>query len=611
MLALTESHRGVLLLLSTSLVCALAYSESEKFIADIIRNELRERPASTLLVLKRQRQLNCTLKILRPFEIPTLRKDEWTTFPIKYSFKSDVISVVCITELADVILLSALAKDLHHMRESRILIWLQTEPANAKALLETIREQAGSYNFLRLMVLHSNILNDEEPSMLYRLQPFPSPSLVRTTHAIFVDTWRNFMGKSAVILADSLAPYSLLATDHTGKQKFHGFKDRIISEFAKKYNVTLKLKMPLSAIKNLTVTDVFRMTMKGELDLPIRNFAMPPRSPYNSQVEYSSIFQLESVFIVVPCGKEMSLSDVCTGLKTYSTIVLIAYFTFAVLETLFMAAFYRIIRRRYRFSFGNLLINMCAFRGVLGLPIPMARYRNSLSLQQLVMMMSMFSFILSCFFGANLSTLLIKMPHYKRIENFAELRASKLPVNVDENTYNYVKWAMGGEFYENVMPNIQIMPSRQREEQIFSLNTSCAYQISKKMWNVLQMYQQRSELKLMCTSPGLVISHMAAVGYLLNNSVYKMALNEYLDQTHSLGLYKHWYDSGNQKIMWSFPKTNLVDNQSHRPLNMDDLRWLWQLMGFCYVVAGVVFAIEVIAARWLKKPVNRVIIIRN
>ncbi|KAH8312416.1 hypothetical protein KR044_010676 [Drosophila immigrans] len=611
MLAITKINLLLLLLLvfATPFLGSLTYLKpgisKANYIVDIIQNAIKERPTETLLVLKRRQQLNCTVKGLQLLGIPTIRKDELTTFEMKDSFNSDMISVVCMRELADSMLLTVLAKDLNRMRESRIIIWLQTMQPNPTAFLDVIRDQASSHNFLSLMVVHSNSLD------VYRLQPFPSPSLERITDKRFVKTWQNFRGKTAVILADLLPPLSMLTTDRrTGEQKLVGFSDRLISEFAKKYNITLKLRMPLSEVNELEIIDIYGMTINGELDLPIRFFANSPRARL-TQVEYTSVLRLGKILIVVPCGKEMCLSDVYTGLKTYSTIVLIAYFVFAIIETLFVAAFYRIIRRRYRFSYGNLLINMCAFRGVFGLSIPMTRYRSSLSLKQMVMIMSIFSLISSCLFNANLSTLLIKQPHHKQIDNFEQLRKSELEVMVDERSYNFVKWVIDEEFYESVMPNIKMVSSRQRSKMLYSLNTSYAYQTFSDMWMVLDIYQRRYGIKTMCRSPGLLLTDVPISGILMNNSVYSVALNEFMHLTYNMGLYHHWLRSANNRMIETFSKENAIENQEHVPLKINDLKWLWTLMALGYAVAGLVFVGEILTARWQRKQASREIIIRK
>ncbi|KAL7730356.1 hypothetical protein ACLKA6_016597 [Drosophila palustris] len=173
----------------------------EYFLGDVIM----ERPTDTLLILKRRQDNTCLLKEFNTHHlIPTLRLDESTIIRVKDLFNSDAIALVCMSELSDSILLTSLAKDLHRMRETRIIIWLQDNQSNPKKYLDAITDQARTYNFLSLIVLHSTSSNVNDSIIGYRLYPFPKPYLVRIMdlkkHPIFPDFWKDFGNKTAVAL---------------------------------------------------------------------------------------------------------------------------------------------------------------------------------------------------------------------------------------------------------------------------------------------------------------------------------------------------------------------------------------------------------------------------
>lgn len=109
-------------------------------------------------------------------------------------------------------------------------------------------------------------------------------------------------------------------------------------------------------------------------------------------------------------------------------MVLVVYFVFAVIETLIVAATYRLLHQKYRFTYSTLVVNLRAFCGVLGLPLRLNTRRSTLSLQQIVLIMGLFGIIFSCVFNANLSTLLIKQPFRKEIKSFEDLQESDLKV---------------------------------------------------------------------------------------------------------------------------------------------------------------------------------------
>ncbi|KAM8706557.1 hypothetical protein ACLKA7_010770 [Drosophila subpalustris] len=106
----------------------------EYFLGDVIL----EKPTDTLLILKRRHDNTCLLKEFNTHHLtPTLRFDESTIIRVKDLFNSEAIALVCMSELADSMLLTSLAKDLHRMRETRIIIWLQFLVGKYSALVRS------------------------------------------------------------------------------------------------------------------------------------------------------------------------------------------------------------------------------------------------------------------------------------------------------------------------------------------------------------------------------------------------------------------------------------------------------------------------------------------
>lgn len=171
-------------------------------------------------------------------------------------------------------------------------------------------------------------------------------------------------------------------------------------------------------------------------------------------MEYLSNSEIGSILVVIPCGREMRIGDIYKGLKNYSAIVLGAYFIFAIIEVLCVAASNRFFWGRYDFSYSYLFVNLRVFCGVLGLPIRFNRHRSSFSLQQIVLLLGFLRIILTCFFNANLSTLLTKQPQQKQIRNFKGLHESGIPV-ASNKCFTYLMTLEGDkDFISIILPNI-------------------------------------------------------------------------------------------------------------------------------------------------------------
>ncbi|XP_043071165.1 uncharacterized protein LOC122322538 [Drosophila grimshawi] len=461
---------------------------------DIIKKVHKERVIEMLLVMNRRQDINCPLRDINPLELPTLRLDEERNITIKRHFNRKILALVCLSELPDTRLLSALADNLHRMRETPIIILLNSVASNLTKDLQIICETTANYNFIHLIVLHLTSNRIEESIVTYRLQPFPSPTLERIRNIsdghIFPKMWLNFKGKTALFLPDLSMPRSMLATDpRTGEQKLCGSSDRLILEFVKA------------------------------------------------------------------------------------------------------------------------LLNMRAFAGVLGLPMPPRRNRTSLSLQQIVIIMSIFSLVFSCFFNANLSTLLTKHPQNKQIQNLKELRDSGLPIKTDKSAKMNMENAINAEFLKNVLPNSEYLSNKEFRKLLFTLNSSYGYQTFTTAWNVIDKYQRYRQQNVLCTSSGLHVSKNIPTAYVLKkNSIFRQAFDDFINLTWSYGLINYWIEQAKEiMIHLAFAKETTPNNQESKitPLNIEDLKWLWKLLGVCYSLAGLVFMVEKCVAYLQRKRFNR------
>ncbi|XP_030080661.1 uncharacterized protein LOC111597813 [Drosophila hydei] len=444
MLAISSHTYGALLLLLltgflTTYQHSIELGHSEtNYIRNIIEYAHKERPIETLVYMNRRQDLICHSREIKSSGLATLRIDEKSMISVKELYNSEALALVCISELADALLLPTLAQNLDRMRETRIIILLNTMSSNLQEFLRVIGELADNYSFVNVIVLHSTS-DDKDPIVPYRLLPFPSPTFSRVRDVydgyIFPNTWLNFNNKTATYLPDLISPRSLLATNpRTGEQTLSGSSDSFTMEFARRRNINLQFLIPLSEMWNIDFGNVSELTKQGLIDLPTRPFVQKLNT-LPSNLEYDRLSDV-NVFILVPCAKQMKIGDVFKGLRTYFMIVLAAYALFAVLEALTAAATYRITRIQH-FRFLDLILNLHTFSGVLGISMPSRRF-TSISLRQIVIITTVFSLVFTTFFNANLSTLLTKHPYYKEIESYQELRDSGMPIMIDRSFEKFI-----------------------------------------------------------------------------------------------------------------------------------------------------------------------------
>ncbi|KAH8398641.1 hypothetical protein KR215_003698, partial [Drosophila sulfurigaster] len=570
---------------------------------NIVENVLKQKPADTMLLLNRRQNDNCNWNDLRDINIPTIRLDEFTTFEVQESFNSEIIALVCMSELDDLKLLSVLAKDLHRMREARVIIWLQNITSNLNVYLNIIRDHANNSKFLSLLVMHSTSLIGNNSLTAYRLQPFPFPIISKITEfkngELFPKFWKNFRDKTAFAVPGLYAPVSFIRIDkRTGKKYLNGFMDKLIIEFTKKYNINLKILHLQDVMDKSFDSEIIKRTSSGKIDLSMHGRIWKP------YLECTNSLGFTKIFIAVPCGDVMGVENIVQGFKNYFIIILCVYLAFSLIETLHAAATCRIFGRSYRFSWANLLINLNSFRWVLGLSINVHRNRRSMSLHQIILIMSIFSMITTCFFNANVSTFFTKRPTDNKITNFDELRESGIKIVFDKI------------FRDNVLRDIRskqlrinenqavFMSTNERMQLMFAQNTSYAFEVFAKMWDSYDVYQNYINRKTLCKHNSLTIyDTLPFHAVLQNNSVYKKAFNEYIDWSQALGYISHWTTESIQSLS-EFVNPG-KENWHPTPLTYDDLNWMWKLIGLCYAISTIVFIGELCLARIQRNRVPR------
>ncbi|KAH8420910.1 hypothetical protein KR222_009086 [Zaprionus bogoriensis] len=610
--SLNECNLSLLLLLQVFVCVSLNTTKFQRKLAppqtwqisDIIEQAHKDRPIDTMLAMQSRRDRHCNLKDINLKWLPVLQVDESSKIKLKQYYNSEMLALICMSQTKDITLLTTLAANLNRMREARIIIWLHSEASTDTETLRKIGEQADAHNFINLVVLQWVSRDDQAAITAYRLQPFPNSTLQRHSHIadgpIFAGINLNFHGKTAVILPDLLKPRSMLVKDkRTGEQKLDGSSERLIIEFSKKHNIQLRTHRLYRGTRTNIALNILNLTKRGEIDLPIR-YIINEAQGNKFDIEFLSAVEIGSLFFVVPCGQGIDIGDVYSGLKTYSTIVFGAYLLFAILETIIVATTYRLFRKCYRPSYFTVIINLRAFCGVLGLPISLDRYRNSLSMQQLVLVMSLFSLIFSCLFNANLSTLLTKQPRSKQIQSFEELRQSGLPVVLSNDIKSHIESHIDAEFFKTILPNKKVVSNLEYFEALMSLNRNYAYAMIYSIWKPIENYQQFHSIKTLCKSNGLIIVTAVPVsGVLPLNSVYKLALNRFIHRTMEIGLNMHWNAEACRKmISFIFSAESTGSLHVSTALSLDDLKWIWMLSGLGYFIAGLVLIVEICIGRW-------------
>ncbi|XP_017058099.2 uncharacterized protein LOC108099237 [Drosophila ficusphila] len=527
---------------------------------------------------------NCTIEDWRPQGITTIRSNGLNSFKLRKYFRvTELLAVVCISQDSDVKLLNSLALFYEYVRQERIILWMQVKAT--EAILKEVARMAEMHSFLRLVVFEmGNFKNGT--SNVYHLKPFPKPHFQRVGNisdfkGVFIDPSLNFQGKTATLIQKpgSLVHYNV-CYEAMGCFPVMTEEDKQVLEFARKTNLSLRLS--LGNIRDL-IAENYDLQMS------------PGLVSTQDAKKSANSFTIASVIVVVPCGKQRSLRDVLRQLdfKKCALFVLPVYIAFVVVEGLMRVVTLRMSGQTHLQPFLRSLINLRAIGAILGHSIAI-QSRWNFSRRQLFLALSVFGFVFSNFFACKLSALLTKHSRLAQIQNFEELRASGLPVLIDEELLNFIKKELEENFIEKHIPNVVGVTRKFKDEMIIQFNDSFAYVFYKEEFYILDKYQKHLGHKVFCESCNLtIVSNLPKMFYLKRNSLYMKPLRKFVQKVQESGINLHW----KREFLYMAEKhLNISRNRGitrEGRLSFGDFEWLWFLLLCGYGIASLVFLIEV------------------
>ncbi|KAH8346447.1 hypothetical protein KR084_000727 [Drosophila pseudotakahashii] len=317
------------------------------------------------------------------------------------------------------------------------------------------------------------------------------------------------------------------------------------------------------------------------------------------QLEFVNPFCSSSLLVVVPCGSYMSFQDVLqqSGVQKWILYIMVVYLIFVLIEIFILKITFRMSGQANSQTILYPLVNLYAFRAILGLPFPEPR-RSSLSLRQLFLAIIIFGMVFSSFINCKLSAMLTKPFHRPQVTNFQELAASGLPVVMDDYMHSFIESELDPEFVQNIMPNRIVLKFSDRLKMMFSLADSYAYLMIGEKWDVFNTFQRSRGERAYCTSKGLtVIDNWPRMHVLQNNSIFQWPLSRFVMFIQESGITAYWQKNIPQLLEKTF-NIALFSKAHENALSIDQLKWLWYLLILGYTLSVLVFLGEIF---WKKR----------
>ncbi|KAH8284375.1 hypothetical protein KR018_010664 [Drosophila ironensis] len=571
--------RKIILILLLSPILTLETPQAEfKFLSKLLRCIRKYREVQTIYMLQHQETKNCSIENWHPRGMAMLRATELSNFQLKLSFNDyHTLGLICITRESEIDLLDKLSKDYEHMRQERIILWIQIRIS--KEIVRKIEIMSEKYYFTNILMVE--VVNPNNNTFnFYRLNYFPEPKLQKIekmcgTMEMYPRSLVNFQGKAITVLPPGTRPFELNITyGHNKYFPINSNKDLLIIEFARQYNLTLKRT------------------------LNTLNFDLPLSARLIYTLDYKTSvnpFVRVSVVVIVPCGKEHSVQDIFKRLDFEVCVryLLPVYLTFVAVESLILVAKNRLFHLNHRFNYLDPILNMRAICAILGFPFPVSRKWN-LSLRQLLYALTVFGFVFSNFFACKLSAQMTKHLRLPHIKNLEELEASKLPVLIQDHLLHFINTDVDPKFISRKLPNYKAVTQLQLAKNALAMNNNFCYVFVSDFWSLFDNYQNTFGQKSLCHSQNLtIISNLNKMYFLPNNSIFLWPLRRFSHRVFQSGILNHWAKNTPDNFRKLLNVTIDRGPQGKAiPLCFKHFNWLWILLLAGFGLSTAVFILE-------------------
>lgn len=559
-----------------------------KYLNNIVRSMIKLHKMETLVIVKHHLDNNCSLQNWNAHGMGIIRTNDQGKLIMKDTFNSRTLAIICIGQNSHITLLRNVFETFGKVQQKKIILWTQMELK--EKFFQEISKKSRDLKLLNLLVLKA-VTKDK--LLIYRLNPFPSPHFKRIENiwtpndTLFMDTKFNFHGMTAVVKHD----YNwTIQMGNIRKFPISRIEDKEVIEFALKYNLTLQF-----------FNDVERFDIELRKRIILKSNSTQP-------IDSGIPMVFSSLLIVVPCGNYLSIQDVIkvSGIEKWIFYIILVYVIFVLIEITFLGVTILISRQSRHQMIPNTLVNLCAFRAILGLPFPETR-RTSLSLRQLFLAIALFGMIFSIFINCKLSSMLTNPCPRPQVNNFEELKTSGLTVVMDHDAENFIEKEIGVDFFNQYIPKKITLTFTERAKLLFSLKGNLAFTLFSESFAIIESYQRSKGLRAHCTSEDLIVAERVPRIYILgNNSILDRPLRRFIRTMQESGITNHWLKNIPSSLEKNLMQITIpYDRERVHPLSIEHLTWLWCILILGYSISMIVFFVELTLKRRKKNLENR------
>ncbi|CAD7013819.1 unnamed protein product, partial [Ceratitis capitata] len=525
---------------------------------------------------------------------------------LKMHFNHHMLVIVCIeAENMAIDALNALANQLQHIRQTRIILWVEHKAAYLAAvrkrqIVTELFRYAQSLQMLNVIALFGDFGDFESNNLVYTFDAFPSFKLksapLTTGINYFPDKTCQLYGHPLYTLPDQNQPRTLLYRDTNGKLQLSGYVGKLVQAFSQHLNATLRFSQAVTIGENIYQGDQLNRTRSGEIDF---STSLGSYKFFANTYDFSYPFEFAKWLMMLPLERELEVNEMF--LYIFQSQLLRYIIVISVVVSLFLSLFDYFQVSPPRKSSRSLYAILCkrehTFRGVLGQSFPLAPY-NNWRMSFIYLTIFLIGLLTNCLFSVYLKTFLTRPPTKPRIRSLEDLARSNVRclINMREiYVFKQIYGEAGWSHYRNAFEVISSWPEFLARR--LSLNTSYGYTITTSLWPIIELKQSFSQRKLFRLTTDIVMDDDLVMAIpIQENSVYKTALDRFVSAVQEAGLIHYWREMTffDMLAVGSIKLDGLNDSRAYRVLVLGDFHWMYWLFGVSYSVSISVFILELL-----------------
>ncbi|BFG05623.1 uncharacterized protein DMAD_04316 [Drosophila madeirensis] len=565
------------------LTVSLSFAEAQEVALVNILQALKIEVSFRSVLLLQNQTDNCLTTGDLDIGIPILNFDANQTFNIKLRFNKNLLALACLDSEGAAGTMHALYANLEEFRETPTLLMV-TQATNLSELFAECR----LYGMLNVLALRG-----ADRELIYSFRAFPQVQVLRRRlgdiRRYFEPQVRDLAGYQIGILPYTVLPRSLIYRDASGERQMTGYLMQFFRNFAKSLNTTVLYLWHLVPPNETPQQDNIVLTVnESHLDFPLALSNLDPE-PFLG----SSVLEVSNWFLILPVEPNVPPSSLYLNLKGWPY-----FLTLMLLLALLLGNAHRLDSgMSFVLSFGHIFGDH-VLRAILSQSFVWPRRLTS-SRTLLYILLMVAGIIISTFYSANLSTLLVDPPAAYRIRSYEDLRINRLKILLAEQETGQMNVA-NNKFHEN-MDIFEIIPSTvEFMAKRSALNRSYAYPVTSTLWPFLQIKQSHLRRPIFRRSQEMLfLEFMPLTIPMHKNSVYRQVFNQYVANTHASGLYDLWFRQSFSELvrMGKLNYSEESDHETYHDLIWEDYIYIWFVYIGGTLSSLLLFVLELIVAQ--------------